>query len=119
MSNVSMMAGFIVKIADKVDQERYEKLVEDFDIDKLNEWQPFYDYDGFECLVFLTESEHLFNDDLSTSVNIPQIQAASASFNKYLDDAGNNITQDKMNHFVKIWYNGTDMGSCFQYGEKQ
>ena len=108
-----MMMGYAMKLPGKPSNERYEELVENFDSEKLNEWQHFYDFDGAECLVYLTASEHEFYDDITTSVTIADILKVSQSVHQHYDN--NELAVDVDIHFfVKTWYNGTDMGSIFE-----
>ena len=113
MSENSMMMGYAMKLPCEPDTERYEELIENFDSEKLNEWQHFYDYDGSECLVYLTASEWNFYDDVTTSVNIKQILEVSQSVHEHLEDYELAVDVD-IHFFVKTWYNGTDMGSIFE-----
>ena len=114
MSENSMMMGYAVLVEKDVSDERSDDLIENFDSTLDKKWQPFYDFDGDEYLVYLTDSQYPFYDDINISVNIQQMLEASQTLHKYLEEEM--ITEYStdaidIHFFVKVWYNGSDMGS--------
>ena len=121
MSDNSMMMGYAVLVEKDVSDERSDDLIENFDSNLIKKWQPFYDEDGDEYLIYLTDYKGMFYDDMSTSVNIKQMLEASQTLHKYL--AEEMITEYAtdaidIHFFVKVWYNGSDMGSIINSGEE-
>jgi hypothetical protein len=121
MSENSMMMGYSVLVEKDVSDERSDDLIENFDSSLIKKWQPFYDEDGDEYLIYLTDYESMFYDDISTSVNIKQMLEASQTLHQYLEEEM--ITEYAtdaidIHFFVKVWYNGSDMGSIINSGDE-
>ena len=115
MSENSMMAGYAIKMG-KVEGDRVDDLFEDFDNSWLNKWQYMYDDSGHECLVYLDNAEYAFYDDLSVCVEFKDMQYMITSAIEFADGLELPLADNgeiALIHFVKVWYNGSEMGSIF------
>jgi len=113
MSETSLMAGYIVKVRAVTDKDKIIKLIENFDVTKLNKWQKYYDDSGFECRVNLTEYEYEYCGYYEHIISSSMISEMTDNFiethkKKY------KLNSKHLAHFVKIWYNGCEMGPIIE-----
>jgi len=120
MSENSMMTGYAVKMGKVDDADRIEFLFENFDDSALNKWQWMYDDSGYECIVYLTESDRCYYEGSQIVVDMNDMKTAKASAFKFADESPdfqfvlNEDDEPEFVFFFIVWYNGVEMDTIFK-----